>query len=161
MLPGRQPIRAVVTTAPASSSSAGSLSAQRKRVSRGRDTEKSSIRRFYEPECSVHVGGKMSNKQNKHTHTHTHIFTIEPKHIKHRGINKYKKKSSFKKILSSHCGSVVMNPTSIHEDVGSIPGLAWLSRLRIGVALSCGVGARIPHCCGSGVGRRLQLPLDP
>ena len=25
----------------------------------------------------------------------------------------------------SHCVSVVMNPTSIHEDVGSIPGLAW------------------------------------
>ena len=25
---------------------------------------------------------------------------------------------------SSHCGSVVMNPTSIHEDKGSIPGPA-------------------------------------
>ena len=25
---------------------------------------------------------------------------------------------------SSHCGSVVRDPTSIHEDVGSIPGLA-------------------------------------
>ena len=25
---------------------------------------------------------------------------------------------------SSHCGSVVKNPTSIHEDGGSIPGLA-------------------------------------
>ena len=25
---------------------------------------------------------------------------------------------------SSHCGSMVMNPTSIHEDLGSIPGLA-------------------------------------
>ena len=25
---------------------------------------------------------------------------------------------------SSHCGSVVTNPTSIHEDAGSIPGLA-------------------------------------
>ena len=24
---------------------------------------------------------------------------------------------------SSHCGSAVMNPTSIHQDVGSIPGL--------------------------------------
>ena len=24
---------------------------------------------------------------------------------------------------SSHCGSVVRNPTSIHEDEGSIPGL--------------------------------------
>ena len=28
---------------------------------------------------------------------------------------------------SSHCGTVEMNPTSIHEDVGSIPGLAqWV-----------------------------------
>ena len=25
---------------------------------------------------------------------------------------------------SSHCGSAVMNPTSIHEDMASIPGLA-------------------------------------
>ena len=25
---------------------------------------------------------------------------------------------------SSHCGSVELNPTNIHEDVGSIPGLA-------------------------------------
>ena len=29
--------------------------------------------------------------------------------------------------LTSHCGSVVMNPTSIHEDMGSIPGLSqWV-----------------------------------
>ena len=30
-----------------------------------------------------------------------------------------------KKIFrSSHCGSAETNPTSIHEDMGSIPGLA-------------------------------------
>ena len=35
---------------------------------------------------------------------------------------------SFKKISwSSHCGTVEMNPTSNHEVVGSIPGLAqWV-----------------------------------
>ena len=40
-----------------------------------------------------------------------------------------------------HCVSVVMNPTSIHEDVGLIPDLAqWLKGSSI--AVSCGVGGR-------------------
>ena len=39
----------------------------------------------------------------------------------------------------SHCGSAVMNPKSIHEDVGSIPGLTqWVKDLSI--AMSYGVG---------------------
>ena len=29
-----------------------------------------------------------------------------------------------KKSRSSHCGAAEMNPTGIHEDAGSIPGLA-------------------------------------
>ena len=33
---------------------------------------------------------------------------------------------------SSHCGSVVMNLTSIHGDVGLIPGLAqWVKDLAL------------------------------
>ena len=45
---------------------------------------------------------------------------------------------------NSHCGSVVRNPTSIHENEGSIPGLPqWVKRS--GVLVSCGVGCR----CGS------------
>ena len=40
---------------------------------------------------------------------------------------------------SFHCGSVVLNLTNIHEDVGLTPGSAqWVS-----IAVSCGVG----HIC--------------
>ena len=42
-----------------------------------------------------------------------------------------------KKCRSSHHGSVVMNPTSIHEDMGSKPGLAqWVKD-----GVSCGMGS--------------------
>ena len=40
-----------------------------------------------------------------------------------------KKKQNTSEFLISHCGSVVRNPTGIHADMGSIPGL--LSGLRI------------------------------
>ena len=42
---------------------------------------------------------------------------------------------------SAYCGSVVTNLTSIHEAMGSIPGLAqWVKDLALPV--SCGVGSR-------------------
>ena len=37
---------------------------------------------------------------------------------------------------SSHCGSVVTNPTSVHEDMGLIPGLTQQVR---DLSLSCAV----------------------
>ena len=42
---------------------------------------------------------------------------------------------------SSHCGSVETNPTSTHEDAGSIPGLAQGVK-GFSIAMSCGIGHR-------------------
>ena len=57
---------------------------------------------------------------------------------------------SKQEVRSSHCGSAETNLTSIHEDTGSIPGLAfdpWSCSvgLRSSIAVSCGVG----RSCGS------------
>ena len=58
----------------------------------------------------------------------------------------------------SRCAQWVKNPTSIHEDACLIPGLvqcvmdlAWPQAAQVEDA------AQIPHCCGCGAGRQLQL----
>ena len=57
---------------------------------------------------------------------------------------------------SSHCGSVVTNLTSIHEDVGSIPALDQVKDLVLPWAVVYVTDvARIRRCCGCGVGWQL------
>ena len=69
----------------------------------------------------------------------------------------FKKKKS--RIWSSHHGLLIMNPTSIHEDVGSIPSLAqWVKVLALpGAVVWVADVAQILRCCDCGIGWQLDL----
>ena len=60
-------------------------------------------------------------------------------------------------------GSVVTNPTGIHENMGSIHDLPqWVKDLALLQSVVQVTGAaQISSCCGYGVGWQLQLQFDP
>ena len=58
---------------------------------------------------------------------------------------------------SSHCGSAVMNPTRIHEDVGLIPGIAQWVEDRCCHELWC----RLQMQLESGVAMAVCVATDP
>ena len=67
---------------------------------------------------------------------------------------------------SFHCGWAVMNPTTIHENVGSIPGPAQWVKFPASpwsaTAVSSGADiAQIWHCCGCGEWPAAAAPIRP
>ena len=71
----------------------------------------------------------------------------------------FKNLNKLKMEESSYCGSGVMNPTSIHEDVGWIPGpTQWVKDTALlWAVVQVADTARILSCYGYGVGQWLQL----
>ena len=71
----------------------------------------------------------------------------------------------FNYFWSSHCGSAEKNPTSIHEDAGSLLGLTqWVKDLVLPATLPVVYvtdSAQMPRSSYCGVGWQLQLQFDP
>ena len=81
------------------------------------------------------------------------------------GKKKKKKKKKGKRNRSSHCGSVVMKPKSIHEDMGSIPGptkwvkdpaLPWALYRPAALAPICPLAWELPYAMGAALKKKRE-----